>query len=81
MKKEEHKNLYKTKNVGMDNVRKSFFTIFFVEPSCQKLWPRLKHKNFYKTKNVDIDGLNKSYFIIFFVEPTYAKLWPRLKFC
>ena len=73
MKKEEHKNFHKTKNVGIDAINKSCFTIFFVEPSCQKLWPRLKflltenfnyimkkegHKNFYKTKNVDIDNIN-----------------------
>ena len=41
-KKEEHKNLYKTKNVGIDIIYKSYFIIFFVERTCQKLWPRLK---------------------------------------
>ena len=41
MKKEEHKNFYKTKNLGINAINKSYFIIFFVEHTCRKLWPRL----------------------------------------
>ena len=49
-KKEEHKNFHKTKNVGIDAINKSYFIIFLIEPTCRKLWPRLK---FLRTENVN----------------------------
>ena len=86
----------KTKNVGIDNINKSYFIIFFHRTYVSKVMAKVKvfadrkmlnyiikkeeHKNSYKTKNVGIDIIYISYFIIFFVKPTRQKLWPRLRF-